>query len=191
MSKGSKHSIDSVTSRVSGFFKKTPSLERRLDRRQSASSALGFNKHASEKSMDRGKPRQRSNSDLYDVVSAPRAPQSPKSQRAPQVSVQPQIQEHGIAKSKLPLSQLSVGMSLRVNKSYVAENTTELDISEGDVIELASLPMFEQVFWVGICRTWDERNGNEGLFPSSHVEVSSRTFILCSSKNGPTQMQMR
>jgi hypothetical protein len=146
----SKKSTEGVVKRLSGFF--SGAVEKKHDRSKSASPIL-----KSDSSMNADQSKDQNKLEISDLdLNHDR-------------SGSQQLQSLG--KSSIPLSQLTVGMSLRVNKNYIAANLTELDVIEGDVIELVSLPQIDQLFWLGVSRSWGENNGKEGLFPCSFVEV--------------------
>ncbi|KAJ3389117.1 cytochrome c oxidase subunit 1 [Lobulomyces angularis] len=67
---------------------------------------------------------------------------------------------------------LSIGVSLRVVKENVANFEGELNLEQGDIVELSKVPITKsQLMWEGINRSWGERNGQRGLFPGKCVEL--------------------
>lgn len=68
--------------------------------------------------------------------------------------------------------RLVVGTSLRAIKNYKARDENDIDLEEGDVVELLNVPESDDAeYWEGISRSWGANNGKKGLFPSAYVEV--------------------
>ncbi|KAJ3067517.1 cytochrome c oxidase subunit 1 [Podochytrium sp. JEL0797] len=77
-------------------------------------------------------------------------------------------------KSKPIPKEKSAPKEYRAIKAYTANESTELSLEIGDVIELLEQPASDKEFWwYGISRTWGPNNGLKGFFPSECVVLET------------------